>query len=772
MSIYEQLTGVVDDIKDFRKRGGFTPQLHGALGQIGEAASYFLSPRGRQTALNVAEVVDMMNPVSETLDAMEMAGEGDYLGAGVNVAGVAAPAAIVAKYGPQTALAAGKAIQETLTGTGDSLGQIGADVYETFIQRMNQPGPMPTVGSNFGNIGHNQGPSLEPDEIIPPARPRFISEYSASLDAAEKLPQARGTFDQMRKMMLDRGAKEDELEWSGFDSAFSNQGKVTKQGIIDYLRDNAGENMLERHINQVEGIIDEDAFKSSDELVDRFVEQNLEEETNYYLNERRQEDLEYNAQDYNLFKPDEITGDNANYLIKAYQNGEIDFNPSKIPEDKYVYFDKGNSMTDDNIRLLDEDEALDIIFDEDTAREMAAESLEEYGHQLDIVELRERLGLGGTADVGESGVEFAEYFTPGAKNYSENRYSYSPTDPNKVRYGQSFEGAHHGESDIMVHTRTGEFPLFRESGAVHHVGEIQSDWAQQLRRYKERIDPDYRAKTFEETKAISEGERASDVLAKMADKAREALRYAESFDDVNTPHIGINADLYEYIEGKKPIATADPRDSVLTNYDFNRYDILKFLMDPSVNNKYAKEFREELYNHNETNRFAARLTPEMDGKSRKEIYDQAKFTKDKAIQITRKDMKEGGPLIESTNKWVDFALRRELVDAVGTGNEYMTISNPDMVRDMTMGQAHGQSEFYGKIVPQRLKKLLRTFDKKANLEEIEIQTGDGVKKVLGVRLTDDLVRKIADKGMPIFSVPVGAGVLGALQSQNQEERAF
>ena len=168
MSIYEQLTGVVDDIKDFRKRGGFTPQLHGALGQIGEAASYFLSPRGRQTALNVAEVVDMMNPVSDTLDAMEMSGEGDYLGAGVNVAGVVLPAGIVAKYGPQTALAAGKAIQETLTGTGDSLGQVGADVYETFIQRMNQPGPMPTVGSNFGNIGKNAAPSRStsaPDEI-------------------------------------------------------------------------------------------------------------------------------------------------------------------------------------------------------------------------------------------------------------------------------------------------------------------------------------------------------------------------------------------------------------------------------------------------------------------------------------------------------------------------------------------------------------------------------------------------------------------------------
>lgn len=205
MSIYEQLTGVVDDIKDFRKRGGFTPQLHGALGQIGEAASYFLSPRGRQTALNVAEVVDMMNPVSETLDAMEMAGEGDYLGAGVNVAGVAAPAAIVAKYGPQTALAAGKAIQETLTGTGDSLGQIGADVYETFIQRMNQPGPMPTVGSNFGNISKqdsavvNQGGDVSTVNMPEGMLPQYVGAAPNRTTPYQRYRPAK-TTDRMQRL--------------------------------------------------------------------------------------------------------------------------------------------------------------------------------------------------------------------------------------------------------------------------------------------------------------------------------------------------------------------------------------------------------------------------------------------------------------------------------------------------------------------------------------------------------------------------------------------
>ena len=154
MSIYDQLTGFVN-------RGPQRTQaLYGILENIGDAASQFLSPRGRQAAMNMVEVGDMINPVAGQYRAGQDFAQGDYVGALTEVAGVLMPTAIVAKYGPQTALAAGKAIQETLTGTGDSLGQVGADVYEAFIQRMNQPGEMPVVGSNLGNFGQNGGPSM------------------------------------------------------------------------------------------------------------------------------------------------------------------------------------------------------------------------------------------------------------------------------------------------------------------------------------------------------------------------------------------------------------------------------------------------------------------------------------------------------------------------------------------------------------------------------------------------------------------------------------
>ena len=43
----------------------------------------------------------------------------------------------------------------------------------------------------------------------------------------------------MRKMMLNRGAKDEELEWSAFDKNFRNKDQVFKSDIIDYLEKNA-----------------------------------------------------------------------------------------------------------------------------------------------------------------------------------------------------------------------------------------------------------------------------------------------------------------------------------------------------------------------------------------------------------------------------------------------------------------------------------------------------------------------------------------------------
>lgn len=64
--------------------------------------------------------------------------------------------------------------------------------------------------------------------------------YSPSLEAAKKLPQERGTVEQMRAMLLDpkRGGKQKELDAVGFDRAFPDPAvMVTKGDIEAFLRD-------------------------------------------------------------------------------------------------------------------------------------------------------------------------------------------------------------------------------------------------------------------------------------------------------------------------------------------------------------------------------------------------------------------------------------------------------------------------------------------------------------------------------------------------------
>ena len=206
-------------------------------------------------------------------------------------------------------------------------------------------------------------------------------------------------------------------------------------------------------------------------------------------------------------------------------------------------------------------------------------------------------------------------------------------------------------------------------------------------------------------------------------------------------------------------------------------EMLEYLMSDANTSDFAKSFKNKEYSghygDNESLTF-------------KEAYDR--ITNESQDAQVFKDSNEklaGGPTVGSTNKWVDFGLKKELRNAINSGAEYFTIGSPRMVREMTGGNMEGQEEFYGKIVPGRLKKLIEKFDKNAKVEVIKIQTASdkpispgftsdsGVREVLAVKITDDLVNGIADKGgMPIFNfLPGAVGLTGAgvLASQASQE---
>ena len=730
------------------------------------------------------------------------------------------------------------------------------------VNRLNQRGEMPVVGSNFGNVGHNQGPPLE-------TRPKFIQEYSPSLKAATELPQEKGTYNQMRSMLLKRGAKEEELIWSGFDKRFSNQEQVTKQELIDYLHNNTEENLIEEITEMSEGILGSESFLTQDELVDKYVQQNLDEEVKYFLNEHRVEMANESMGMLEDLEP-------AQYASVANGHGfpGIYDDPDQMLKWKeYLSEDFAGKDTivdnDDIMKLFEnEDEFLDYTMDEAGALEYAEDNLREHAQDMDIVDLRSSLGLQGTADLyGDNFAPYAEHYTPGAIDYTVTRHALN--DPDNLRTYNSEaqykgdQGQHWPDDDVIVHTRTSLFPLAETSGRAYHMGELQSDWSQEVTSMIKdaRVDvegakkslenlkaqkaegfvPEYiklmiegkhvdssnrvsaakgdelikdyydqRQKMFETQLKDSEEFLANPTLTKgetdmlgvggkaemrknylardVGDQVLEHFKKAgpKKFKEFEKDVFDFNYSQGKYKDsglGKKPTQwMLEDRAGKFESFAADHRQILDYLMSDANTSDFAKSFKNKEYSR----RLMLGHYGDNESLTFKEAYDRIRNeSQDAQVFKDSNDKLAGGPTVGSTNKWVDFGLRKELRNAINSGAEYFTIGSPRMVKEMTGGLMEGQEEFYGKIVPGRLKKLIEKYDKNAKVEVIKIQTASdkpispgftsdgGVREVYAVKITDDLVNAIADKGgMPIFNfVPGAVGLTGTgiLASQASQE---
>ena len=61
--------------------------------------------------------------------------------------------------------------------------------------------------------------------------------YSHAAETAANLPQAKGSPEQMKAMLLKNGVKPEEMRWSGFDDAFAGKPQVTKDELINHFND-------------------------------------------------------------------------------------------------------------------------------------------------------------------------------------------------------------------------------------------------------------------------------------------------------------------------------------------------------------------------------------------------------------------------------------------------------------------------------------------------------------------------------------------------------
>jgi hypothetical protein len=390
-----------------------------ALDEFVSGVERYIPPNLRPAAEFVAEA----NPVQGMMGAMEA---GDIVfdpeqtaearrraavDMGVEMAMTLAPTALV-RMGY---LAAPAGLAETFaTPATEALNQGARNLLSdvTYAGRSVAQGDPQGVIEAFQRGGEAQSLSSASADDDLRAAINQVQMYSPSLRAAENLKQNKGTYEQLRKMMINEGAKADELSWSGADSVFKGK-KVTKQEIIDYLNENT--DMVEENTLSASGKIGSVA-SDPETLADQYVEQMLEGEIDYFQQEYIPDMI---ADDERFLRVSDADIDTLEEL--SSRTGKSVDDLLNFHDDEYI--DMENSM-----QLRTEGYIVDNYYD---AEEMARDGLYDnayYEASRDPEQFMiDYLGMD-PDDVGDVGdTEYSKYFPQGARNYQEKIYSY--TDP-------------------------------------------------------------------------------------------------------------------------------------------------------------------------------------------------------------------------------------------------------------------------------------------------------------------------------------------------------
>ncbi len=661
------------------------------------------------------------------------------------------------------------------------------------------------IGEVFQRGGTPQSLSSANVEIIPSVLGRQdVKMYSPSLRAAEGLKQEKGTYEQLRKMMLNEGAKADELNWSGADAEFGGK-KVTKQALVDYLSENT--DMIEEGLLESFGKLGGEA-KSADEMVNEYVENRLDDEVEYYRTEYAPE-MARDSGYYSTINDLDLEEIEEAADALGYESSD-EFIEKSYRDWVYVRNDNGQWK-----QFVDDEEIGLDYFGEDQLRDMAEESLRDnaqYEADRDPAGFFEQY-LGGDADdyynqqFSEGDTEYSGYFTEGAEDYNEKLYQFvDPTgkiDPSALARGSHFDDNY--RQGLIAHARTGRFPS-TTGDDVRLVGEIQSDVAQEARKAGSNFQ------TREEMIAGSEFERE---VAKINDeynrKGMGALQQLQDLPPADIDAINQNIAMKGYTtlrqEGLIDLAgqsSAQSKDGVVSlpnNFDewpeVEQDEYFKYVQGDLP---FAQPFtltQIGLGNGNNLNRLLRlrkagnldvnlpslnKILSEYDGleevrsaaiKKLEPLSNLSRREPDGVETVESANLTEGAPFVDSTNKWVDMALRRNLFDAIREGSDVMAVPNSDMVRAMTYGTEKGQGEFYDRIVPKRFQDVVRRLDKNAKLEPMQIDANGFLQPVAGLRLSDEFIANVAKKGIPTFlaagAVPM-TGFMDYLQGQKQEEQ--
>lgn len=650
------------------------------------------------------------------------------------------------------------AVAETLAGI-TALSPEARDVVRTAVERLNQPGPMPTLYSNpVPGMGDNGAPSLDPDPV--PAR--LQSRLMRSLD---QVGQPRGTYGQLRQRLINLGGgapAERELAFTGMDRMFNPDDSVSIEELRSYLEGTT--DMFESPTNVATGATGPSSFAdeglettSFDPGATQFSEYMTPGLKDYFETEYRFTDPGgiyplgvrnvpgMATHDFGHSDPgfmhvrgaqsvDGMGGDGNTWLMGEIQS------------------DVGQSLRSQRgsrVPTRPDIEAALVLSDSGTGRDLPEDVWERIQdpsfNVLGAAFFNRRLVLNPdftppsaesfTRAVSSAQTQSRDYLLRGAAQVRQMREELAAEAQEALdilRDGVEADGTYLGyDSAGMAMSNINQTINAAKAAGQDPLENVQSVWdidptrserdrilSEAVRRY---IGHSYlsedRATRVDQMRDLEERVRRYGSFS----GDRSEIGYLRQLTDVDVP-----LELERRIGEGKPISPDD-------------LDRVYAEQGPVVAASLAA--RNELGLGN--------INPDVlrDISAYRSVYESSTYTP--------------MPFTESTNQWVDYGLRNQLLEAANAGREYFAITNPEMVRRMTHGTEEGQSQFYGNIVPQRLRNIIRGLDKNApttssayefkkNPEVVFgpglIQTDYGPEAVTMVRLTPELRSRILGEG--------------------------
>ena len=293
------------------------------------------------------------------------------------------------------------------------------------------------------------------------------------------------------------------------------------------------------------------------------------------------------------------------------------------------------------------------------------------------------------------------------QDQADYRVSASPRD---------FQSGHFPEPNIVGHMMTSM--TTHQGKSVYTIDQIQSDWGQAVR----------------DSRDVDSGDVSRRIEALKNQIASVERPYAEKLTEVRAKY-GIPASVADVMVPFRLREIEDGDDGLILN------------MLPSTKKKRVDAAADRA----EINALAS--APE-----RERLTAELAQLEDRAARAQSDGKPPSNPLVNTTDQWVTTTLRRAITQAVQANAEYIAIPSGDTVLSYNPGDRNGMDEFYGKIVPKNLAKLLGT--KGEIIETLDSPSG---KKNLGKGFTlfplaAEVKARVRREGLSMFAFADGTVV--------------